>query len=49
MPVRGGVAILEGWGAGGTPVVVFIPVAAAADVVSIFAYKKSVETKPQLR
>lgn len=39
MPVRGGVAILEGCGAGGTPVVVFIPVAAAAAVVSFFVYK----------
>lgn len=37
MPVRGGVAILVGWGAIGIPAVGFIPVAAAAGVVSIFA------------
>lgn len=37
MPVRGGVAILVGWGAVGTPVGSFIPVVAAAGVASIFA------------
>lgn len=40
MPVRGGVAILVGWGAIGIPAVGFIPVAAAAGVVSIFAWTK---------
>ncbi len=37
MPVRGGVAILVGRGAEGTPDVGFVPVAAAAGVASIFA------------
>lgn len=36
MPVRGGVAILVGCGAAGTPVVVFSPVAAAAGGASTF-------------
>lgn len=41
MPVNGGVAILVGCGAVGTPVVGFIPVAAVAGVASIFACHKS--------
>lgn len=43
MPTRGGVAILVGWVAVGTPVVGFIPVAAAAaaagGIASIFAFQ----------
>lgn len=40
MPVRGGVAILVGWGAVGTPAGGLIPVATAAGVASIFGCRK---------
>lgn len=40
MPVRGGVAILVGCGAVGTPAGGFIPVAAAVGVASIFGCRR---------